>query len=77
MVFGAISLAYRSVRMGTALRRERCGKLKKEKGMQILELAPYGLTGLIAILLVAFCLACKDDSFRSMDDTELSSSEGC
>ena len=44
--------------------------------MQILELAPYGLTGLIAILLVAFCLACKDDSFRSMDDTELSHPKG-
>lgn len=45
----------------------------------MLELAPYGLTGLVAILLVAFCFACKDDSAwfsdkhpsRSMDDAEL------
>jgi hypothetical protein len=45
----------------------------------MLELAPYGLTGLVAILLVAFCFACKDDtasfsykhSSRSMDDAEL------
>jgi hypothetical protein len=45
----------------------------------MLELAPYGLTGLVAILLVAFCFACKGDSAsfsykhssRSMDDAEL------
>jgi hypothetical protein len=43
------------------------------------EFASYGLTGLVAILLVAFCFACKDDSAlfsdkrlsRSMDDAEL------
>jgi len=28
----------------------------------MLELASYGLTALVAILLVAFCFACKDDS---------------
>jgi len=28
----------------------------------MLELMSYGLTGLVAILLVAFCFACKDDS---------------
>jgi hypothetical protein len=27
----------------------------------MLELMSYGLTGLVAILLVAFCFACKDD----------------
>jgi len=27
----------------------------------MLELASYGLTGLVAILLVAFCFACKDE----------------
>jgi hypothetical protein len=45
----------------------------------MLELAPYGLTGLVAILLGGFCFACKDDSAlfghkpssRSMDDAEL------
>jgi len=39
--------------------------------MQMLELATYGLTGLGAILLVAFCFACKDDSSCSMDGAEL------
>lgn len=28
----------------------------------MVELTSYGLTGLVAILLVAFCLACKDES---------------
>ena len=28
----------------------------------MLELAPYGFAGLVAILLVAFCFACKDNS---------------
>jgi hypothetical protein len=50
----------------------------------MLELAPYGLTGLVAILLVAFCFACKDDSAsfsdkhssRSMDDAELRHPKG-
>ena len=27
----------------------------------MLELTSYGLTGLVAILLVAFCFACKDE----------------
>ncbi len=47
--------------------------------MQMLELAPYGLTGLVAIPLVAFFFACKTalvsladkHSSRSMDDAEL------
>lgn len=46
------------------------------KWMQMLELAPYGLTGLVAILVVAFCFACKDDPPRSMDDSELSHPKG-
>ena len=28
----------------------------------MLELTSYGLTGLVAMLLVAFCFACKDES---------------
>jgi hypothetical protein len=44
----------------------------------MLELAPCGLTGLVAILLVTFCFACKDGSTsfsdkhsaRSIDDAE-------
>ncbi len=44
----------------------------------MLELAPYYLTGLVAILLGALCFACKDDSAsfsdkhssRSMDNAE-------
>ena len=46
----------------------------------MLELAPYGLTGLVAILLAAFCFACKDGSSRSIDDAELrhpKRDEGC
>jgi hypothetical protein len=43
------------------------------------ELAPYGLTGLVAILLVAFCFTFKTNSSsfsdqhssRSMDEAEL------
>jgi hypothetical protein len=43
----------------------------------MLEVAPYGLTGLVAILVVAFCFACTDSSApfsdkrcsRSVDDT--------
>jgi hypothetical protein len=34
--------------------------LKKE-WTQVLELTSYGLTGLVAMLLVVFCFACKDD----------------
>jgi hypothetical protein len=45
----------------------------------MLEVTSYGLTGLVAILLVAFCLACKDDralfslksSFGPISDAEL------
>jgi hypothetical protein len=44
----------------------------------MLELAPYVLTGLIVILLVAFCFLCKVDSVlldkhspRPIRDTEL------
>ena len=51
---------------------------KNERGRQMLELAPYGLIGLVLALLVAFCFACKDDfapseqhSPCSMDDAEL------
>jgi hypothetical protein len=33
----------------------------------MLELASYGLTGLVAILLVAFCFACKDESASFSD----------
>jgi hypothetical protein len=47
--------------------------------MQMLELASYGLTALVALLLVSLCLACKDDSASfsdkhssgSVDDAEL------
>ena len=51
----------------------------------MLELAPYCLTGLVAMPLVAFCFACKDDS-ALFGDKHLSfpngqrrsaSSEGC
>jgi hypothetical protein len=46
------------------------------KWMQMLELAPYGLTGLIEILVVAVCFAYKDDSSRSMDDAQLRHPKG-
>jgi hypothetical protein len=36
------------------------------------ELTSYSLTGVVAILLVAFCFACKDESISS--DSTLSSS---
>jgi hypothetical protein len=50
----------------------------------MLELAPYGLTGLVAILLVAFCFACKGgsasfsdkDPSRSMDDAKVRRPKG-
>jgi hypothetical protein len=50
----------------------------------MLEFASYGLTGLVAILLVVFCFACKDDSAsssdkhlsRSMDNAELRHPKG-
>ena len=38
-----------------------CQILKKE-WKQIVEWTSYGLTGLVAILLVVFCFACKDDA---------------
>jgi hypothetical protein len=50
----------------------------------MLEITSYGLTGMVAILLVVFCFACKDDpalrtdkhSSRSMDDAELRRPKG-
>jgi hypothetical protein len=33
----------------------------------MLELASYGVTGLVGILLVAFCFACKDESASFSD----------
>jgi hypothetical protein len=33
----------------------------------VLELTSYGLTGLVAMLLVAFCFACKDESASVSD----------
>jgi hypothetical protein len=33
----------------------------------MLELTSYSLAGLVAILLVAFCFACKDESASSND----------
>lgn len=33
----------------------------------MLELTSYGLTGLVATLLVAFCFACKDESASFSD----------
>jgi hypothetical protein len=39
----------------------------QEVATQMLELAPFGLTGLVAILLVAFFFACKDDSASFSD----------
>ena len=33
----------------------------------MLELTSYGLTGLVAILLVAFCFACNDESVSFSD----------
>lgn len=33
----------------------------------MLELTSYGLTGLVAMLLVAFCFACKDESSSFSD----------
>lgn len=48
----------------------------ERKWKQMLELMPYGLAGLVAIMLVAFCFACKDDSSHSMDDAELRDPKG-
>jgi hypothetical protein len=56
----------------------------ERRGTKMLELAPYGLTGLVAILLIAFCFACQDDSasfsdnhsFSSMADAELHNPKG-
>ena len=50
----------------------------------MLELASYGLTALVAILIAAFCFACKDGSAsfidkqspRSMDDADLPGPKG-
>ena len=50
----------------------------------MLELVSYGLTGLVAMLLVAFCFACKNHSaslgdkhlFRSADYAKLSDTKG-
>jgi len=33
----------------------------------MLELTSYGLTGVVAMLLVAFCFACKDESASVSD----------
>jgi hypothetical protein len=33
----------------------------------MLELMSYGLTGLVSILLIAFCFACKDECASSND----------
>jgi hypothetical protein len=35
----------------------------------MLELTSYGLTGLVATLLVAFCFACNDESASFSDQT--------
>ena len=50
----------------------------------MLELASYGLIGLVGTLLVAFCFACKDESAsfndkhpsRSVDGAELCDPKG-
>jgi hypothetical protein len=47
-------------------RRITRGRYFKREWRQVLEPTSYGLTGLVAVLLVVFCFACKDDfaSFR-------------
>jgi hypothetical protein len=42
----------------------------------MLELAPYGLSGLVAILVVALCIACKDDSSSLINEAELCDPKG-
>ena len=48
----------RTVPTGTA---DNARQVLKKGSAHMLELASYGLTGLAAILLVAFCFACKDE----------------
>jgi len=42
----------------------------------MLELASYGLTALVAILLVSFCFACKDESASFSDKHSSGSMDG-